>query len=509
MKKSPIPRWPLYVADAMMFIAVLAISYPNIVLRETMSGGSVALCCFMVLCGLAMSLAPFYFEFKLEKKSLSENAKKTKENSALIFENLSALQLMIAETREASDKIEEKLAFQIAKDTDLKFEKFTEALQTLRDSVKAKIKEINSAIEALEEKSVELLANSDAETSRFDSLQESIDALKVAVETLQQNKALLETNQFSQSEIDELSNVTLEDIVIENTEQSTEVDDDIETIVAEPQQEKATEIDDFDLDQNDVAEPQIEPSEIDELEEEIEEDELAEPEESAQHTENKLSGLMSKALSNAMSTSEAVEKIISASQPQQETEQDFDAGETEFVEYDAQEQEPEFEEQTVFVEDIDIENATPAEEQIDTDALLADIDFDEEKKTPDVTEQSATESSEPSTDIIEEEKSSSQENGFLFEIEEPEKKARITKKDTVITLRALIGIGNSPYLRGDNSVLTQEKGWPMQYVEIGVWRAVIPPFEGELNFSIWKNDEQQIGEASYTIASGKKQEITI
>ena len=76
-------------------------------------------------------------------------------------------------------------------------------------------------------------------------------------------------------------------------------------------------------------------------------------------------------------------------------------------------------------------------------------------------------------------------------------------------MHALIGIGNKPYLRGDNSLLRLDKGTPMDYAEIGVWKAVLPPFEGELNFSIWKNDEEKIGEQSYTIQSGKKQEITL
>ena len=514
MKKSPIPKWPLYVADALMFIAVLAIAYPNIVLLETMSAGCIALCCFMVLCGLATSLAPFYFEFKLEKKSLSENAKKTKENISLIFENLSALQLMIAETREASDSIEEKLAFQIAKDTDLKFEKFQENLQTLRDNVKAKIKEINSAIEALEEKSTDVVANADANVLRLDEIQETIASLKVEIEALQQNEFERENSQpvenVNQTQVAETS------VELIDEETSTEL---IEEQLNNAQETSTTEllatpteIDDLDFDDVDKQNVQVAEQENTELNEELPEDneenlvEEIEP-------QNKLEGLMSKALGNAMSTAGAVEKIINASQAQPEPIQDLNEGETEFVEYDAQEQPSDFDEQQAFNDDVDFNDV---DEQIDSTELLSDLDFDEEKKTIDSSEepQQTSSETEQNFDLVEEKnnnlnQTSTKNDGFLFEIEEPEKKARITKKDTVITLHALIGIGNSPYIRGDNSVLTQEKGMPMEYVEIGVWRAIVPPFEGELNFSIWKNDEFQIGENSYTIAAGKKQEITI
>lgn len=488
MKKSPIPKWPLYVADALMFIAVLAIAYPNIVLLETMSAGCIALCCFMVLCGLATSLAPFYFEFKLEKKSLSENAKKTKENISLIFENLSALQLMIAETREVSDTIEEKLAFQIAKDTDLKFEKFQENLQTLRDNVKAKIKEIDSAIEALEEKSTDVVANADANGLRLDEIQETIASLKVEIEALQQNEFERENSQpvenvnqtqVAETSVELIDEETSTDLIEEqlNNAQETSTTE----LLATP-----TEIDDLDFDDVDKQNVQVAEQENTELNEELpdyNEENLVEEIE----PQNKLEGLMSKALGNAMSTAGAVEKIINASQAQPEPIQDLNEGETEFVEYDAQEQPSDFDEQQAFNDDVDFNDV---DEQIDSTELLSDLDFDEEKNNN--LNQTSTKN-----------------DGFLFEIEEPEKKARITKKDTVITLHALIGIGNSPYIRGDNSVLTQEKGMPMEYVEIGVWRAIVPPFEGELNFSIWKNDEFQIGENSYTIAAGKKQEITI
>ena len=99
---------------------------------------------------------------------------------------------------------------------------------------------------------------------------------------------------------------------------------------------------------------------------------------------------------------------------------------------------------------------------------------------------------------------------MLFANVAVEKKRTLTKKDTVITLHTLsIGIGNKPYIRGNAEPLNKDKGIAMDYVEIGVWRVVLPSFDGEINYSIWKNDEEQIGEELYQITSDQKQEITI
>ena len=87
MKKSHIP---LLIGDILMFIAVGFISYPNMVLQETMSTSSVVLCCLLVLSGMCMVLAPFVFEHLENKQKISKDVKKTRENLDLIFENLSA-----------------------------------------------------------------------------------------------------------------------------------------------------------------------------------------------------------------------------------------------------------------------------------------------------------------------------------------------------------------------------------------------------------------------------------
>jgi hypothetical protein len=59
-----------------------------------------------------------------------------------------------------------------------------------------------------------------------------------------------------------------------------------------------------------------------------------------------------------------------------------------------------------------------------------------------------------------------------------------------LTARVLIGIGNKPFVRGTGPGLSNEKGVPMEFVEIGQWRWVAPTAVKEpITVRILKNDE--------------------
>ena len=64
MNRQSIPKWPLLAADALIFLAVVAIAYPNIVLMETMSGTTTLLCCALVLAGMLAVLTPYFLEYR-------------------------------------------------------------------------------------------------------------------------------------------------------------------------------------------------------------------------------------------------------------------------------------------------------------------------------------------------------------------------------------------------------------------------------------------------------------
>ncbi len=492
MKKSSQPKLYLIIADALMLLAVLAIAYPNIVLMETMSAVNVAFCCILVLAGMAMVLAPYVFDYLNEKQTISNDAKKTRENIDLIFENLSALQLMIAETKEMGEQIEEKLAFQLAKDTDMKFDVFQEGIEKLRENIKTKIREIREEISELHARVADSTAQSETATFKIEEISETLATLKDAVEALEQTSQQTTTEELEAPEqSQEFAEDAESETSFENLDEKTEeASEEIEEETEDAPQELTYEIEqDFD----EVSEP-TEPENVNDEDEDFEDENVLEDAEE-NTSSSKLSGLMSKALGNAMSIAPSVEKIISDAtivSDQSADEQNDD----EAIEQNLEE---------TSSEDIQ-ENSSDF-----SDDILADIDFDDEKKTDELqSEPSSQENLDIQTEQIATEETKIDDfDDMLFDIPAENKKARASKKDTVITLKALIGIGNKPYLRGDNSLLRCDKGTPMDYVEIGVWRAILPPFENSLNFSIWKNDELQIGENSYEIESGQKQEITL
>lgn len=540
MKKSHIP---LLIGDILMFIAVGFISYPNMVLQETMSTSSVVLCCLLVLSGMCMVLAPFVFEHLENKQKISKDVKKTRENLDLIFENLSAHQLMIAETKETFDEIEEKLAFQLAKDTDLKFEVFENSLDELSDKLNTKILEISQKLDETQNNIANAIADSERNALSLDELREkfntytnAIDDLEARIGEIKENELFAPTNE----EISEITGIDDISISLDDDTQSEDISKNTESEI-EPSSDENIQTEQIEEEVEQIEDVQNSTSEFDE---ETEESELPQQQPDTADN-NKLSGLMSKALSNAMSTASSVEKLIVASvakeQPNEETEDEI-VEEYEIVPEDAQTY-PQEEQQTFFVEEslqtsTEVEDeVVSAEETIDiqpneseqaTDEFV-DLDFDDVENDqeqissqPNIQQNLQNDISDLTFDTPEDNAETISNNQplkeathipideMLFANVAVEKKRTLTKKDTVITLHTLsIGIGNKPYIRGNAEPLNKDKGIAMDYVEIGVWRVVLPSFDGEINYSIWKNDEEQIGEELYQITSGQKQEITI
>ncbi len=514
MKKSPLPKLYLIIADTLLLLAVLAIAYPNIVLMETMSSASVALCCVLVLAGMAMMLAPYVFEYLNEKQSISNDAKKTKKDIDLIFENLAALQLMIAETKEMGEQIEEKLSFQLAKDTDIKFETFKNGIETLRENIKQKIREIKEDISELHSSVSDATAQIETDSIKIDEFSEKLASLKNDVEELEQTRAQITQEPETTPKKIEIPITNIEDDLEEipedltNEEENTNFEE-IENIEDETEvpQELTYEIDKTFEEENNTG-----TAEDSNFIQESEQNEEENPE------QNKLSGLMSKALGNAMSVAPSIEKIISSakfaqeSKPEQISEtpiENLSKSDVEGVEENIQENVIELDEN--FEDPPQIGEIKNDSENISANDILNDIDFDAEENEPlpQVQDFEIDNSQQPSETAENLEEKIDTFDDLLFDDLPENKKIKPTKKDTTVTLKALIGIGNKPYLRGNNSFLNANKGLAMDYVEIGVWRAIIPPFEGNLNFSIWINDEQQIGENSYSIELGQKQEITL
>ena len=113
MKNSPnkIPVWPVYAADVLMFAAVFAVALPNMYTGEPLSATSVFFCSLMVLGGLLLCLAPYYAGLKgaeREKKAAADA--KIREDLTIIFDELAALRMMIADIEERIETYPERIA---------------------------------------------------------------------------------------------------------------------------------------------------------------------------------------------------------------------------------------------------------------------------------------------------------------------------------------------------------------------------------------------------------------
>lgn len=113
MKNSPnkIPVWPVYAADVLMFAAVFAVALPNMYTGEPLSATSVFFCSLMVLGGLLLCLAPYYAGLKgaeREKKAAADA--KIRDDLTIIFDELAALRMMIADIEERIETYPERIA---------------------------------------------------------------------------------------------------------------------------------------------------------------------------------------------------------------------------------------------------------------------------------------------------------------------------------------------------------------------------------------------------------------
>ncbi len=525
MNKTPVPKWPLYVADAAVLAASIAVAYPNVVLMETMSAGTAAFCFLLSLCAMAMVLTPYVLEHIQKRTELSQNAKETRKNIDLIFENLSALQLMEAETREMGDKIEEKLAFQLAKDTDIKFAQFQKSLENALEKLKAaeppealdakidtKFEQFQNSLDELCEvfrekqkaadaKIAELAANLDAMQSESDKGDDELITKQLAEQILEEFSDL--KNQVA--DIDQ----RLEDAQAAVAEEQAEVrdaydaadalqcDEDFDGAAAENPQEETAQNAPEAPEIRDVPAPQEVGGAQDTAGAEVASEESAEtPDEDKSPDANrkadieKLFGnvgyselsaalekaanedsakvgetpMMSKALGNARTESAAVEKIIAKS-----------AG------------------------------GKPDSAETVPDDILDGLDFEDETKTADKSAADAAASGVPK---------SADDSFHLEEMLFSDMPASAQKPDSknaaVITLHSMsVGIGSQPFIRGSAAPLSPEKGVQMQLVEIGVWRAWIANVNEPLEISVWKNDEEKIGETSYELLPNQKLEISI
>ena len=156
MKNSPnkIPVWPVYAADVLMFAAVFAVALPNMYTGEPLSATSVFFCSLMVLGGLLLCLAPYYAGLKgaeREKKAAADA--KIRDDLTIIFDELAALRMMIADIEERIETYPERIASlesAAAKPAEWASRAEVAKLATdIKDAVKEKLAQVSESLDSI------------------------------------------------------------------------------------------------------------------------------------------------------------------------------------------------------------------------------------------------------------------------------------------------------------------------------------------------------------------------
>ena len=156
MKNSPnkIPVWPVYAADVLMFAAVFAVALPNMYTGEPLSATSVFFCCLMVLGGLLLCLAPYYAGLKgAEREEKAAADAKIRDDLTIIFDELAALRMMIADIEERIETYPERIAsLELAAEKPVEWASRAEVAKLatdIRDAVKEKLAQVSESLDSI------------------------------------------------------------------------------------------------------------------------------------------------------------------------------------------------------------------------------------------------------------------------------------------------------------------------------------------------------------------------
>lgn len=156
MKNSPnkIPVWPVYAADVLMFAAVFAVALPNMYTGEPLSATSVFFCSLMVLGGLLLCLAPYYAGLKgAEREGKAAADAKIRDDLTIIFDELAALRMMIADIEERIETYPERIAsLESAASKPAEWASRAEVAKLatdIRDAVKEKLAQVSESLDSI------------------------------------------------------------------------------------------------------------------------------------------------------------------------------------------------------------------------------------------------------------------------------------------------------------------------------------------------------------------------
>lgn len=450
--------FPIFAADALMFLAVFLIALPNIFLKEPLEAGQTFALAAVVLIAMFMVLVPIVLSAR--KKNPEDMDLKSSKEIRQIFADLRTLRDALmeqikkidiaGEEIERLDTLSKSLEAELAELKENGELKFEEELKSLNLSISAlKSDFANLAQKSNYSEEIELLRGkietlSEKSEGKFQILDDICEQLQnIADSFAEETKELEETSEESSSEENQEKTEEVEQPKEPNKETAEEEQ---ELQVAD---EKSGGFDDEDFGKDDNLEEEMEDPED---EEPISED--YETPKSEAKGNPKWAGMLDKAFQNSQSfsTRETVSR---------------------FIEKNRQGDAPE--------ESNGVE--VPLEKQNASDTASS-ISMEDLEKTETY--------SEISEGVSRYEEKIAREDTLFPEEELPQahKPRQIKSGDTAVVVNAFLGIGNTPCIRGNGAGLSQEKGIAMDLLEIGKYQWKCEGIISEpVKISIWLNDE--------------------
>lgn len=576
MKNSPnkIPVWPVYAADVLMFAAVFAVALPNMYTGEPLSATSVFFCSLMVLGGLFLCLAPYYAGLKgaeREKKAAADA--KIRDDLTIIFDELAALRMMIADIEERIETYPERIAsLESAASKPAEWVSRAEVAKLatdIKDAVKEKLAQVSESLDSIagqteacrvsQKESDKIVAElcsditilKDLLPASSESLSDEVYGLKQRIESLEDGLASYSSNI---DEHDEPADSEDDDIFDgeEFSPSQNRPEGMLGRALASAENSKIS-VEKFFPKPKDAALPDGGELASGPREDESEAADLTNVADAVADVRQTEGGASEKLESEDTPTVESVKseferiasEIVSADMAGGDdigaSEISANVGhgdgampiaekpvEAESAHQAAVEEQPSalVEQPNALVEQPSAAVNQSGAEVENSNSEVASNSLAEDGQTGSsgaVSSDSAPASkeNEKGADFFESSdsllglgESDNKKPDFptLFALPESSGKARKTSKaDTCVIVNSLIGIGNKPYLRGAGGGLSADKGVPMEYLEIGKWRYVFPPdSQFPIEFSVYKNDETRSdGGEVFKILPNEKLELNL
>lgn len=576
MKNSPnkIPVWPVYAADVLMFAAVFAVALPNMYTGEPLSATSVFFCSLMVLGGLLLCLAPYYAGLKgAEREEKAAADAKIRDDLTIIFDELAALRMMIADIEERIETYPERIAsLESAASNPAEWASRAEVAKLatdIRDAVKEKLAQVSESLDSIagqtevcrvsQKESDKIVAElcsditilKDLLPASSESLSDEVYGLKQRIESLEDGLASYSSNI---DEHDEPADSEDDDIFDgeEFSPSQNRPEGMLGRALASAENSKIS-VEKFFPKPKDAASPDGGELASGPREDESEAADLTNVAGAGADVRQTEGGASEKLESGDSPTVESVKseferiasEIVSADMAGGD-----DIGASEIsanvghedgtapiaekpVEAESAHQAAAVEQHSQLVEQLSAGVEQPS-------AAVNQPGAEVENSNSEVASNSLAEDGQPASSgaVSSDSAPASKENEkgadffessdsllglgesdnkkpdfpTLFALPESSGKARKTSKaDTCVIVNSLIGIGNKPYLRGAGGGLSADKGVPMEYLEIGKWRYVFPPdSQFPIEFSVYKNDEiRSDGGEVFKILPNEKLELNL